>query len=54
MELPGTSHSKLEKAGTCQKEIQTSGTKKRSLLCGRPNDIDRYSLALDSVNFHLK
>ena len=36
VERPGTSHNKLEETGTCQKQFQTSGTKKSLILRGRP------------------
>ena len=47
-----TSYSKLEKARTCQEQLQTSGPKESLLRV--THDIDRYSVVLDSVYFHLK
>ena len=52
MEQPVTSDSKLERARMCQKQLQTSGTKE--ILFWVTNDIDRYSVVLDRINFHLK
>ena len=53
MEQPVTSYSNLEKAKAYQKQLQTSG-KKKSPSFWMTNEIDRYSVAFDSVNFHLK
>ena len=52
MEQSVKSHSKLEKARTFQKQLQTNGTKECLLWVA--HDIDRYSVVLDSVNCHLK
>ena len=49
MKRPRTSHNKLEEAGTCRKQLQTSGTKKSLLLCGLPIiliDIEWFWIAL--------
>ena len=54
MERRGTSHNKLERAGTCQKLLQTSGTKKKTPSWWATNDIDCHAMVLVSVNFYLK
>ena len=47
MERPGTSHNKLEEAGTCQKQFQKKWNKEKSPSVWATNNID-------SVNFYLK
>ena len=36
---PKLSLNKLEECGTCQKQLQASGTKKSLLLCGLPKTL---------------
>ena len=52
MKQPVTSHSKLQMARTCEKQLQASRAKKSFFLCGWP--MTRSSMVSDSVNFHLK
>ena len=60
MEGHGTSHNKLEEAGTFQKQLQTRKQGKGTRNKEKPpswwaaNDIDRFLVVLNSVNSYLK
>ena len=53
MEWHRTSHTKVEEAGTCEKQFQTSATSNPPSWWVI-NDIDSHLVVLDSVNFYLK